>query len=405
MAHTINERPPAFCLSKNEIRYVYTVTDLTRAGLELQLKLFYVRKTDNANVQIGENFNLKPDANGKVYFYCNAYIDSLLTYNMPATSLVNECETQYTQFFIHSREVWDADITSVFNEHEETKKRLAIKMGVEKHRYSRDNFFNYFNTSKCFFTWIPNNRFVFINQPNYLTAFIAAGTTNGLKVRATYYLTDGTTDYVDTDISGTNGFLFHINATPAALGIIAAIGSGQLHYYDVEILGAANALIVGAYRFYIDYTPMYNYYDLLFFNSLSGVDTIRVKGKVNTIFDVQKETAEGGFSFLESASINKTPETIATSIAVSRKYKGDAGWCDTKQQQFALIEFLASDCAFQKIDGRNVRLMNLVSNFDAGEINDDLQSFPIEWTLAETNSVLTPVEINLGIANDTETYP
>ena len=115
MAHTINERPPAFCLSKNEIRYVYTLTDLSRAGLELQIKLFYIRKSDNANVQIGGNFNLKPDANGKVYFYLNAYIDSLLTYNMPANSLVNECDTQYTQFFVHTREVWDADVTEAFS--------------------------------------------------------------------------------------------------------------------------------------------------------------------------------------------------------------------------------------------------------------------------------------------------
>jgi len=405
MAHTINERPPAFCLSKNELRYVYTLTDLSRAGLELQIKLFYVRKSDNANVQIGGNFNLKPDANGKVYFYFNAYIDSLLTYNMPANSLVNECDTQYTQFFVYTREVWDADATEEFNEHEESKKRVALKMGVEKHRYSRDNFFNYFNASKTFFTWVPTNRFIFLNQPNYLTAFIAAGNTTGLKVRAQYTLVDGTVGNVDSSIDGLEGYLFHVNVNPTTLGVIAAAAGEPVYKFSVSIFNSSDETIVGPYTFFVDYTPLYNYYDLLYFNSLGGVDSIRIAGKVNTLFDIQNETAEGGFSLLESNVINKNPDTIATAIAISRKYKGDAGWCDHKQQQLAFIELFGSACIFQKIDSRNVRVLNIAKSVDTGEVNDDMQSLPVEWTLAETNDVLTPLNIVLGFAPDTETYP
>lgn len=405
MAHTINERPPAFCLSKNELRYVYTLTDLSRAGLELQIKLFYVRKSDNANVQIGGNFNLKPDANGKVYFYFNAYIDSLLTYNMPANSLVNECDTQYTQFFVHTREVWDADVTEAFNEHEESKMRVALKMGVEKHRYSRNNFFNYFDANKCFFTWVPTNRFVFVNQPNYLTVFIPSGNTDGLKVRVAYTKFDGTRIIFFHSIAGLEGYLFHLNVNPVTLGIIASAAGDLVQRFTVSILDAADQTIINPFTFFIDYTPLYNYYDLLYFNSLGGVDSIRVTGKVNSSFDIQSERAEGGFSLLESSVINKNPDTIATAIAISRKYKGDAGWCDHKQQQLAFIELFASACIFQKIDGRNVRVLNVSTTVDTGEVNDDMQSLPVEWTLAETNDVLTPLNISLGLAADTETYP
>ena len=402
MAHNIIERPHAFCMSKNEIRYVYQLTNLNRAGLFLEVKLFYDK--GNGAIQIGDSFKLKPDTAGYVYFYCNAYIDSVLTYQMPDLSTFKTAAfSQYARIWVSTREVDDAN-TDVWNDHEETKKRLAFKMGVEKHFYSRNNVFNYINTYKPPMTWHATNRYVFASQPNVITFFNKEGQFDDKTMEVKYFSVDDITNELTTTISlqGIDTYLIHFNLLPNFLGI--SLTAGKLYKFSVAIYNATGTYYLDPFTFFIDYRPFYQYWDLLYFNALGGVDSLRITGEQNETLDINQIDGDGGFSYNEWNALNKTPDFTAYST-FTRKFKGDIGFTDTKKEQLVKAELFVSPLIYMIVDGRSVRVSSINRSVDLGKKIEDISSLPIEWQLAEENDVYTPDFAKLGAGNDIETYP
>jgi hypothetical protein len=404
MAHTITERPNSICFSKNEIRYRYTLDDLSRAGLYFEVKLWY--KYEGGTYAIYTTEKLKPTSDGVVTFYLQQYIDSLLKPDFRDASLLNVADKQWVYFYIDTREVWDEDTTTEFTTHEEGNERLAILAGIEKHRYGRNNFFiNYFDVRKPFLTWIPTNRFIFINQPVFLSVLIKAGSTANLAIKVDWKATDGTIGDFTENLDEEAGYIFHLNVHADILGLTSVLAGKKLYYYDVSIINTAtDAVVIDAYRFYINYDYFYNYYDLIYFNSFRGIDTIRVRGEVVEGIDRQYDDADGGFGSSEWNAIIKSAENKQVGIVGRKYYKGDIGYLNNKKEQQVLAEMLLSPYILQKIDSRFVPLLCMSKSKDFRNSADTRWSFPIEWQLAETNEVFTPEWINLGTGTDTETY-
>lgn len=406
MAHTITERPNRFCFSKNEIRYCYTVDTLDRAGLYFEMKLIL----GATEIVLPP---LKPNSDGTVIVYLQQYIDSYLTYTIPFANAITNATTQWIDFYVATREVTDAVVNPDYTVTENTHVRIALKAGIEKNRYGRNNFFvNYVDAYLPWLTWQPSGRMVALNEPQYLTALFRLGTTTDLHLKTNWMCTDGTSGTIDTTLTVASGYIFHFKTDAATLGVIAAIGTRKLYYYEVFIDverfvdgGIDVSRVVNEYRYYIDYTQRYSSFDFIYINSLGGVDTVRAVGEVANSIERNFDEVEAGFGNSEWNTLQKAHESFYTAITQRRSYKGDIGYRYTKAQQQALIELLLSRYVYQIIDSRLVPVLAVQKTQALGKTTDKLQSFPIEWQLSEANEVFTPHHILLGLGSDTETYP
>ena len=319
MAHTIIERPNAFSMSKNDIRYVYRVTDLSRVGLYLEVQLYYYRTDDTTQTFISfPSFKLTPNNDGSVYVYLQQYLDSILQYVLPTTNNVTLADKQACVFYVQTREVCDATVGTVpFISPESAYPRVALKMGMEKNRYSRNNLFNYFANNNLFFTWQPSKRLVFANQPNYLSFLVPSGTPTGYQLKVVFQTIEGTNDDIIVPLDAPNGYFFHIKTDPTSLGIVVPLNE-RLLWYDVSILDADNLVLVGSYRYLIDYDTFYHYHDFIYNNSLGGFDTARAKGEVSYEFDRAIDEIEGGFDVNDWNAVVKNAETTFRAVNLRR---------------------------------------------------------------------------------------
>jgi hypothetical protein len=394
----LTERPHIISFSKNEIRYVFQLTDLDRPGLFLQVKLLYAAIGSTPSILL-QTFDMKQDSNGYVYLYISNFLDCLLDYVVPDFSAkYTTANDQACNYFIHYREITDADQDPDWIETEATdiNPRQVIKGGIEKHKNSRNNFFiNYLPVQKPFLTWQPSDRFIFPDENIFLSFLNTTNSTASYKILVSAYNTDGATTAYTIAIPTLSAFIVHMKADPATLAIAAHL-TGQLYYYEVSILNNSNERIVNPYRFYIEYRPSYYYYDLLYRNSLSGFDFARVRGDINETFQRESEEIDGGFNLNDWTDKTKMHESKHAGLTVRRSYKGDVGYQRSKKEQSALVELLVSTEIYHLINNRWVPVLTLNKDQDLGFFSDKKRSFPIEWCLSESNEVYTPIELGFG---------
>jgi hypothetical protein len=403
---SVIERPHTFCFSKNEIRYVFNVDEPDRAGLFVEVKLQYAAIGEISFTEL-MTWQLKPATDGKVYIYLQAYLDSLCNYLVPdPAENVNNANAQCMQFYIEWREVEDADTNPDWQTGESLHVRTAIKGGIERHKMSRNNFFvNYIDADKPFLTWTPSPRFVFPDEPVFLSFLnLDSGElATGSKIKMNYVLQDGTTgSSVLTDVI--EGLLVHIKADAVTMAVDTTTAN-KCVYYDVSIVADdETTILINPFRFYIEYRPLYAWYDLLYHNSTGGIDTARVKGETDIAYTRNTAEGEGGLDVDDWTTTTKPHEKLFSNIVLQRNYKGDIGFLRTKNRQEAGIELLASKSVYMLIDDRYVPVVNVQSSQKLGTARDKIQSFPVEWQLSESNESFTPAAQTFGLGVDNETY-
>ncbi|MFC4230566.1 hypothetical protein ACFOW1_01600 [Parasediminibacterium paludis] len=401
---SVIERPHAICFSRNELLYVFITSDTSPAGLSIQIILFFGGQQFTAN--------LKPDSNGKTYFYINGYIDSFLKYQLPSnqsTFITDAYSAQSVEFYIHYREVTDASTPAYVTSEESSHKRVAFNMGIIREKYSRNNFFaNYFAYEKPWLTWLPSGRTVSHNQQIFLSTLILpqhAGKILRLSIVATDIYGN---DYVRSDYLGevpSTGWLKHINVSMAALQI-ATLTSNPIDYYLVSIYeSGTNDGIVSQYQFYVSYDHLYSYTDIHFFNSLGGLDSVRVIGEVETALNKDYTEVDNGIDVNDWLATIKKADTSHVGITTYQSYKGDVGFLEDEAEQDAMTELLISRSIWQYADSRWLPVINLQKSTSLRLSTAKTYSLPIEWRTAITNEVFTPSDVNLGIGTDVETYP
>jgi hypothetical protein len=403
MAATIIERPYKYCFSKNEIRYVFSLDNLTRINLVLEVKIKYKRTAATTDPIIDlATLQLVPNTDGLIYFPINKYLDSLLKYVVPLVDHLVTPATQQTCFFwVEFRELSNVDIDTSFDDSESSTKRLAIKGGVSKEKFSRNNFFeNVYNIEPFFFTWQPSGRFVFTNQPLFISSFFPNGSlldSDSYKLVFDTMTIAGTTSRITKPLdtyAGKN--LYHFN-----IGIHFNSLPNNLHWFDVSIINGANDVVIAAYRYYVQYRPIYNIYDLIWHNSLGGIDFARVRGDISWELEKNVDEGDAGFGLNEAMAIVKSAEMAQVAVNYSNKFKGDIGFLNTKKEQEALIELLITRSIYWQNDSRWIPCLNVQKSIALRKSSDELFNFPIEWNIAINNEVFTPVDFELGIGDTT----
>lgn len=407
MSTSVIERPAVVSFTKNEIRYVFQSTDITAVGFYLQVEL-YVKELKPGSVFVPvKTFNLKPNSDGKTYLYINDRIDTKTSYVLPSVQyLTTNANLQAVQFYVLFREITALTPDPDFIETESAKVRTALKGGIEKQKFSRNNYFNYQSTNKLFFTWQPQNRFVFSNENLFLAMYITGA---NRKLKITIKKLNGSTVNNEQTVDFSAGIFWHLNISPGHLNISGLAGGDPIMYYEVSITDNAGSILYNPYRLYLEYRPLYTYYDLGFHNSLGGFDTVRVKGDTTWSIDRDITEVEGALSLDGFDSSRKLGEFGHGYITKRDTYKGDIGFIRTadgsmKTPQEVMVELLISISIWQLLDTRWIQVIGVQRGLDLRKSSDKKFSFPIEWAIPFYNSVFTPKEINLGIGTETETY-
>lgn len=350
-----------------------------------------------------KTFNLKPNNDGNTYLVIDAYLDSMLKWVMPDLSYVfSNASEQACEYYIRYREVSAATPDPAWITTEIAKKRIALKGGIEKQKASRNNYFLYQAINKNFFTWMPTGRFIDKDERAYLSVLIKEP--GVYKLKTVVHLIEGEEPIENIiNMPFMSGIFYHINTGFGALNINTIASGEPVFFYDVSILNSSDEVLYNPHRFYIEYRPQYEYFDLVYHNSIGGFDGVRAKGE--TAISIDKETIDkdGGLSNDPFTTRVKTGES-SQSISKRDVYKGNIGFVRTRAHQEALQDILISESIYQFTDGRFVPVLNLQKSIELRKTSDTIYSLPIEWQVPFSNQVFTPKGISLGLGTDTETY-
>lgn len=402
MSTSVVERPAVYCHSKNDIRYKFATTDLTPLKQYIEVEL-YARIVGAAEFTKVKTFNLKPNPDGITYVYLDGYIDSMLSWVLPAINTrFTAAQNQVAQFYIKFREVSTSTPDPSWVSTEADHVRIAIKGGIEKQKWSRNNYFLWQENSKSFYGWEPSARYVFQNQFSFLSCFIKSTGTYKLSILVKKIGVE-TAIVSSENCSFTANNFYHLNVGFTQLGITTIASGDPVHYYEISLLNASDEIVYSAVRFYVEERPLYEYVDFIFHNSLGGVSTQRAKGELNIGFEKEVQQMDGSMSNQGWDSLEKPGESYHTNLKKDT-YKGDLGYFASKAHQDSCQDLLISPSIYQWMDGRMVRVLNLQRNVSFRKSTDKVFSLPIEWQLAFSNAVYTPQKVELGIGTETETY-
>lgn len=404
MSYQLIERPHKFCFSANPVRYVFNVSNPDTPGCAMEVALYIVAingdPVNTAGTLVTKQ-TLTPNPDGSVYFYCEDYLNSQLDWELPtlANNNVIAVTKQIKYFYIEYRQITKAN-TSPEWASDQLKYRMVLKGGVAKEKFDRNNFFiNYLPTKKPFLTWLPDKHLIGLDERRYLSYFhtVDPNIAAAPKLKARVVYTDGVQETVSIDFPSLNSSkLFHCPAGLQQLGLYDLHPDKQIWYYDVSVEDDDLGVLANPYRMYADYNQYYNVFSFVYHNSISGIDTLRIRGDydieiaLNTT-DIQQATG-GDFSGeilpTENASIN---------ISSYKTFDGDAGFMNTKQMQEALEELLLSDGVYRELFGKRwLRVVSLNKSQKMGAKDDTKWSFPIKWRYTFDNTQFTPFDTDLG---------
>jgi hypothetical protein len=396
---TITERPHSTSFSKNEIRYIFEVSDPATAGCAVDVEIYYHGITATGDGSKLVSFTLIPTADGLIYCHVASYLRDIVALQLPSTggNLVQPIDDQVKVFFIKYRQVTTADPEPVWTSDIASKKKVLLG-GLEQIKFKRNNYFvSYLLTNKNFLTWQPSNRYVQLDQLSFLT-FLLTTLQASITVRYKVFYTDGTFIVNDNAhaLAGDANILFRIRTGVKDAGL-DVLSNKQIFYYDVSVLGEDGTTILAApYRYRLNYTYLYSFSDFIFFSSLGGLDSLRASGEVSRTIERNSEEAEHIIYKDDHASDRPQHQFSQTNNFRRDDYKGDAGWSSTKAEQEALIELEISGGIYEVIDGRWIRVLNLKKSTELGSSTDKKWSYPIEWNYGYEETVFTPKKILLG---------
>jgi hypothetical protein len=409
MSYQLTERPHKFSFSKNPIRYLVEMNNPDTPGCAIDIELYLLNFTDvyDAVTNPGELITtqrLTPDPDGKVFFYCEDFLNSQLEWDLPGldNNDILASSSQLKRYYIRYRQSTTLNPSPAYNTDADSM-RIVLKGGVAKEKFDRNNFFvNYLPAQKPFLTWQPKDHFIGDEERRYLTYFHHFDSAPDLLLKAVVIYTDGTNDTATVAFPLlTESLLFHCPAGLDQLGLLGLQPTKQIWYYTVSVEDAESNIYATGYRLYVDYRKFYDVFSFIYHNSLSGVDTLRIRGDYD--IEIQRESTDIEKATGGDFSNTELPTEIGIiNISKYEKYTGDAGWMNSRAQQDSLQDLLLSDNVFRVIFGRWLRVINMQKTQPMPSKDDTKFSFPLQWRYTFNNTNYTPADKDFGAGSNDE---
>jgi len=167
----------------------------------------------------------------------------------------------------------------------------------------------------------------------------------------------------------------------------------ELQVMDYTVPGSPEPM-TGKFRYYLDNRNDYNQLVLHYRNSIGGVDSVRLRGLVETTNDYAfSETENIGSTDLDQYYLPSRNKIQAA--AVSKGWKADMGWLDKEEQDRLQDAFLNREVFWERF-GRWWPVKLTSKNFRLRGSRDMQWSLPFEFVLADAGSEFYTPDINLG---------
>lgn len=399
MALVLYTIPPSVNFSRNPIRFrVGTDTLVTTVGLFIQCRVSFATMGNTPAEVI--RFPLTPDAQGLAEIDLQRICDRLMTLQMPTlTATIQKISTHSGILEVGFVEysVDEPEGTAVLNAGSFT----LIKGGISYERWTGQAWFaNWYTIPRRLLSWFASERTISTWQQLWLSYLHLPEDDTLFALKTTVYFTDGTSasgPVLEFPESGAviSKHVYHLPAGYSQLGIAAVNPTKRVHYYTVGVYGNTT-LVSELITCMMDYTPDYEQLEFVFFNSLGGLDTLRLKGEhqqqLNRDFDlVDINTSRNPIgAYILPANIQQNQ------VLEGRSFKGNIGLVDDIKLQDLRRELFLSNAIYSPFGSRWRPVNVLDKTVSLGKLNDQLREIDIEWSYAWVNENYTPDWVELG---------
>jgi hypothetical protein len=328
-----------------------------------------------------------------------------MDYTVPGLGggFVTESTKQSGIFYIEYREYnFNTSVAGPWITTEQLSTREIFKGGIHPFLWQANNYWlTYYNTRFPFLTWQKNGRLAGPDESLYLAWLNLFPTPNGniqAFIRVTYI--DGTS--VDTNylINGFSNRVYLLAAGIKQLNLTALQPTKTIWYWTLTVhdttVPATPVALSETFKFHADFRKDYNHTVLHYRNSLGGLDSVRIRGVIETVVNLEgsdSETAAAPDWFYT------TPLPRFDTSLPHREmpmYKGDIGHLEKNEQDTLRDAFLNREIWMEK-NGRWWPVKLLSKQYRLRATIDKRFTLPIEWMLADAGSFFyTPDNVDMG---------
>lgn len=404
------QRPHDISFSKNQLLWKFYCPTAAGSLLDFKLTLTDFEVPDALTNKTYQT-QVKPDAEGIVSITAEDIVDSMIDCQYPVITGIGNMAAPSNvlkQCFIEFRQITDATPSPTWENSEVTNIRYVIKGGIELLKHDYNNYFvNMHGISKPFATWQPKYRMIGITDSFYMSILCAGTfntTTRNLTVQADWV--DGTSTTLGFPITPEHTLfgMFNFKAGITDLGIPAAEPTKTLWRYKIRIEDATTSTMLSEeYILYADYREFYNTKIFNYYNSLGGIDHVRILGDTEESYNRNFTEFE---KFTGAISIRNAIDTEYSQTNQTRlnTFKSDIGLRHTPEEVLAIEEIFTSPLVWEVVNGKNIRVHITNKNNKLIQKTDKRWAMPIEWRYGFTEQVYTPVAANLGTGTNLQVY-
>ncbi len=404
---TVKQRPYKYNWTGNSVYYqLYSEAASADTSIFFEVRTFF-KGANESDYELVATLPFAPTA-GSVKFNIQDVLHAHLEYNMPDLyddASVIEMPRQSGSFYIDFREVSATNSNPPWDSSEIEYSREIIKGGIHLFHFKGNNYwFSYHPTNMPFLTWQQSGRLAALYERMYLAWYCMDIIDIGkLVARVNVTFADNTTATKDIVVPAFQHLVYHIPSGASQLGL-SLLGIGKrIWYWTIQLFDITGTPVAKSqvFKYYLDNRNDYNDVTLHYRNSLGGIDSVRVRGVLETNLNYEIVQTSGLLPsdyFMNDQlpaidSIHKSKETAI--------YRGDVGHLGKEEQDRLRDAFLQRQC-FRERMGKwwPVKLIN--TNTKLRSSKDMRWGMPIEWQYADGGSYFYTPDLDLGDGFDSD---
>ncbi len=390
------KQPPEISFSGNPMPYIFSITPYgtmeKTQDIRLVIKVMVESTFGNNNFIEARTQPFYPDSNGQVKIEVQTLIDPFLEYYTPKLSLQRPVQAFSQRKRYRIQYLLQKDGQLIGNV-QNSSVLYAIKGGMSYDQWNPNTFFSKnIIIDKKPLHFITENEKCHIEDIKYLFWTYPYSDNKVQKVMIDITLDDNTVIQYDipyTVFCGKWGICcVPIGFNQIKLNSLVPVGKWPVHY-SVKVVNSSNIAIVAPVTYYIDHRNFYDTYQLLYRNSLGGLDTIRLRGSVDFEADYARQNAQRTVTPSYYSNSNLLPQNIDESVEETPKFKGDTGFISKSVVDKLRDLFLST----QKMELEKSKLLPIIINNKNVKFfsnKENLLSIQIEWQRAYNNIFYTP---------------
>ena len=391
------KKPYTICFTGNPVSFVFAVTPYRSQEQANDIKLIVSVEVESSPGSFifssVKECIYNPANDGTVTFDIQSILKSFVTQNIPplAQAIPNVLPDHSKRYRISYRLLKNNLL--VDGTVDTSENFYILKGGMSFQQWHPKKFFTEILVNqKPFLKYAVKQEKVFVDEYKFLSWLYPYDDNLTQNINVKVHLDDDSE--VDDTFNSITCSQWQVCITPAGfsqLDIASLVPAGKIPvWYEVSVaIDDVGTVICKPQRFYIEYRAFYKTTDLLFVNSLGGIETIRLRGEIEANADYEKQQAEKIIppEYFRNAILDNTIEDNYN--REQEKFVGDTGFM-AKDSLDRLRDLVNNKQVYEINDSRLLPVNILTKNEKWYTNKQNLFSAGIEWQHAFTNEFYTP---------------